>query len=332
MQGHSWEVLGHDWAVDFLRRSLRHNRIRQAYLITGTPNIGKTQFANIFAMALNCEHPELDRRPCYECRSCRLVMSGNHPDIVYSELDSDTGALRIEALRAVQQRLSLKPYQSRYKVAIVGHFDHARPQAQDAFLKTLEEPPAHAILILLAPSTEDILSTILSRCQIIPLRPVSVAQVRHALTTHFNAAPDDAELIARLSGGRIGWAINALRDPTILSDRAEALDLLEEAVRSPRRDRFDLADQLSRDRLALPALLELWQSYWRDVLLLAEGSAVRLCNLDREVSIRQLLYEVDRAAALKALKATAHALDLLATNAQPRLLLEVMFLDYPGLA
>ncbi|MBC8170309.1 MAG: DNA polymerase III subunit delta' [Anaerolineae bacterium] len=329
---HHWQIYGHDWAVDYLRKGMLHNRVRQAYLITGIPKIGKTRFAQAFAMALNCSHEDLMQRPCGECRSCRLVVSGNHPDMVYSELDATTGALKIEALRDVMRRLTLKPYEGRYRVAIIADFERARGQAQDAILKTLEEPPPYAVIILLAGSTEQTLSTIISRCQVVNLRPVGTEAIREVLVNQYGAEDDQATLLARLSSGRIGWALEALQQPDVLQQRDTALDLLENIIRMNRAGRFDVAGDLSKDKTALPPLLELWQTYWRDILLHASGSPVKPANSDRIVNMERLMYTLNADDALQGLKATRSLLEQLVTNINLRLAVEVMLLNYPGLA
>lgn len=332
---HNWPVWGHDWAVEFLRTSMAHGRNRHAYLITGTRSIGKNQLAHAFAMALNCTHEDPSQHPCGECRSCRLIYSGNHPDMLYSETDEKTGQLKIDTIRDVMRLLALKPFDSRYRVAIFDNFDAAQPRAQDALLKTLEEPAPHAVLILLAQSTERVMSTITSRCQIVPLRPVPQETVHDFLMMH-GAEEDRATLLARLSNGRIGWALNALRDEVVMQEREDMLSMLEDIISSNRTGRFAIAenmDKLARkDKMAVSNLLETWQTYWRDVLLLTEGSLVKPCNSDRHVQIQQIAQRIQPADALRALKATRTTLnETLKTNASVRLALEVLFLDYPGL-
>jgi DNA polymerase-3 subunit delta' len=329
MTSHLWPVYGHDWAVEHLRKGMANGRIRHAYLIVGPESVGKNALAHALAQALNCTG---EHSPCGQCRSCRLIASGNHPDLLYSELDPGTGVLRIEEVRSVTGRIALKPYEARYRIAIFRDFDHAQPRAQDALLKTLEEPPPAAVLILLAPTTEALLATITSRSQVISLRLVPAETICDILIERWNADPQQAALLARLSGGRIGWAIRALEDPSLLDQRQQALDLLEQALSQNRGGRFALAEDLSKDKLALAPLLELWQTYWRDVLLLAEGSKVSPANIDREDSLRQLARAISPQDALAALRATRETLHNLVYNLNLRLALEVMFLDYPGLA
>jgi len=334
-RNHNWPVWGHDWAVEFLRKSMAHGRNRHAYLITGTRGIGKNQLAHAFAMALNCTHEDPAMHPCGECRSCRVIYSGNHPDMLYSQTDEKSGQLKIDAIREVTRLLALKPFDSRYRIAIFDDFDAAQPRAQDALLKTLEEPSSHAVLILLAQSTERVMSTITSRCQIIPLRPVPSETVQNFLEMH-GAEEERATLLARLSSGRIGWALNALREDVVMEEREDMLNMLENVINSNRAGRFAIAEDLDKlarkDKAAIRTLLETSQTYWRDILLLAQDSPVKPCNSDRHVQIQQIVQRTQPEEALRAIKATRAMLnETIKTNANVRLALEVLFLDYPGL-
>ena len=328
---HPWPVFGHDWAVEQLRKSMFHGRVRHAYLITGTDSIGKQTLADAFAMALNCTAPDEAQRPCGVCRSCKLILSGNHPDMVYAETDENTGALKIEAIRTVTRSLAMKPFEARYRVAMFPFFDRAQPRAQDALLKTLEEPPPHALIILLARSTESLLSTITIRSQVIRLRPVALHRIRDYLVEHYGTERDHAELLARLSAGRIGWAINAAQDDALRENRGGALDLLEKCLSYTRAQRFEVAEDLSRDKALLADVLELWQTYWRDLLLVCEDSRVPPANSDRLVALQRLSLSLTTDEVLHALHATRALLDNLQYNLNLRLALEVLFLEYPGL-
>lgn len=327
MNAETWNVYGHDWAVDHLRKSIAHKRIRHAYLFVGAESVGKETLARAFAMTLNCTNPDV--QPCGECSSCRRILSGNHPDVLTIERESETGALKIEEIRTATQRLALKPFEARYRIAIFRDFDTAQARAQDALLKTLEEPSPHAILMLLARSLEAILPTIASRSQVIQLRPAPVADVHRLLAETRSVDEEMAALIAHVSGGRIGWALRALDDPDLMAQRDQALNLLEEALSMNRAHRFDLANDLSKDKAALLTLLELWQTYWRDAVLLAAHAGVEPTNIDRAYALDTLGARYPAETMLAALNATRGTLQTLTTNANIRLALEVMFLDYP---
>lgn len=330
---HNWPVYGHDWAVNHLRKGIAHSRTRHAYLITGVDNIGKRTLAYSLAMALNAPLAGEPGNIDHDHRAARNIRGGAHPDIVLSERDEKTGALKIDAVRALTSKLALKPYEAAYRVAILDDFQFARPQAQDALLKTLEEPAATSVLLVLANTTDGILPTITSRCQVLHLRPLSVATTRAVLEDHYHVPPPDADLIARVSGGRVGWAIQAAAPASdLMATRAAALNALEDALRMNRAGRFAVAEELGKDKLAALPVLDLWVTYWRDVTVKATGAALPVTNIDREDTLVALAGNVPAEAATRALLATREARTTLQrTNANPRLVLEVMFLDYPGL-
>ena len=330
-----WGVVGQGWAVDFLRRSLLNGRSRHAYLFSGSASLGKMTLARAFAMALNCQHPQPARRPCGKCRPCKAIASGNDPDLILAQSSDDGAPLKIDAIREVTRMLALKPYAARYRVAIFDDFDKVAPLAQDALLKTLEEPAPEAVLIVCASAAEGVLPTIRSRAQHIPLRPSPSSQIAAELQAR--GCPDEqAQLIARLSGGRMGWALAALSDESALAFRAEMVDLLSKILSERRLGRLHAADALSkrvgRDKALLRRILELWLSYWRDVMLQGCGSPVEPCHSDRSAEIRALSARIDAAAAHGAITATQQTMRALATNANIRLLLDALFLEYPGLS
>jgi len=329
----TWGVIGHEWAVSQLQQSLLNQRARHGYLIIGPESVGKETLARGFAMALNCLERREKKRPCGVCSSCQRVLSGNHPDILYSQQDSNTGALKVDEVRSLASKLALKPYEAHYRVAILRDFDRAQPLAQDALLKTLEEPAAHSVLILLAEDIGRILPTITSRSQVITLRPVAARTIALSLRDEHDLDEAQSVLLAQLSGGRPGWAIRAAKQPELLNMRVEGLDQLQTLLGENRAGRFAAAETLSKDKAALLNQLELWQTFWRDVVLLAEASGVQVANVDKQDYLSALAAHLTPEEALKALKATRDLIGTLSsTNANARLALEVMLLDYPGLA
>ncbi|MYD11656.1 MAG: DNA polymerase III subunit [Chloroflexi bacterium] len=328
-----WPVIGHDWAVAFLRRSLAHGRNRHAYLISGSPALGKMTLALTFAQALNCEAESPAGRPCLACRACKAIGRGHDPDLIVAAAE-DGAPLKIDAIREAARLLALKPYSARYRIAVLDDVHMVAPLAQDALLKTLEEPPGHAVLLLLAAGVERVLPTIRSRAQHLPLRPAPLELIKRQLIGR-GCEEERADLLARLSGGRVGWALSASADDALLVFRDEMLDILSRVLDGARLRRMQESDKLSRragkDKALLRRALEIWQSYWRDVLLQCYESPVKPCNSDRQAQIRALAARLEPAAALVALAATDRTLGALSTNANLRLALDALFLDYPGL-
>lgn len=325
LQPGQWNLIGHEWAVEHLSRSIKHNRLRQAYLITGAESIGKTTFARAFAQTINCQDSYF--QPCNKCRACLLTARGQYADVRIIEPDGNT--MKIEQVRDFQHQLSLRPVEAHSRILILRKFHRATSEAMDALLKTLEEPPASVVLILTADSSEALLPTIRSRCQPIHLRTLPIATVRQALQTHFHAEPEQAALIAQLSGGRIGWAIRALADEVMLSDRADWLTLLEQALSASRSARFALVEPLGRERAELLKGLDLWQSYWRDVLLRYHSTGVPVTNRDHAQTIQQLAVGLKAEDVLRVISAIRRTMTYVEANVNPRLALEVLMLDLP---
>lgn len=325
----NWGLIGHEWAVDLLASRLATERAGHAYLITGVPGTGRSTLALRFAQAMNCQSPDVPPGvPCGHCRACTLIARGVHPDV--QVVRADGRSIKIEAIRDLQRDLSVSPVEGRYRVAMIEEIQVATDQAQDALLKTLEEPPATTRLILTADSAENVRPTIVSRCQVVPLRPVRAQAISAALVSRYSLPADEASTLARLAAGRPGWAIAAVDDENQLARRREMIDLLLAVLRGGRTERFNVSENIARDE-SLPLLLETWQSWWRDVLLTVEGSSVAPVNADRWEELRALSYDVTAEEARRALLAIRRTLDALNKYANTRLALDVMLLDMPYL-
>ncbi len=325
MTASTWPVSGHTWAVLNLDRAISDDRPAQAYLISGPPHIGKTTLARAFALALNCRS-DASARPCLRCRSCQLIMSGKYPDVQL--IAPDGLRLKIDQVRALQHDLALRPVEGRYRVAIFDQFETATTEAQNALLKTLEEPPDYAVLILLAADPELLLPTIVSRCQQLPLRPLTTTQVNEALIKTWGVETRQANMLAHLAGGRLGWAVTAANDPAILQDRARYLNDLVMLLKADRVARFNYAEIVTK-KDNVREVLDLWRTWWRDVLLAASGSTADFVNIDRAEEIHALAQQVnvDQAAACAA--ACGRALWQIDRNVTARLAVEVLLLDLP---
>jgi DNA polymerase-3 subunit delta' len=322
-----WGVVGHDWAVALLRSSLSAGRVAHAYLFSGPPQIGKRTLALALAQALNCAQPDA---PCGRCPSCLKIARGVHPDVRLITGEGTGGNIKIEQVRALQHEAVLAPYEGRYRVFIVRQMEQATLEAANSLLKTLEEPPAQVILVLTAIHSESLPQTIVSRCQHLGLRPVATPVVEEMLRDK-GVTPVQAQLLARLSGGRLGWALQAAADEDLLRQRQQGLDRLARLLTAGRVERLAFAHEASADPAAARQLVELWTCWWRDLALFGQG-AEGLVNADQAEQFKLVSDQLTLAHALgilRALQATAAQLE---ANVNPRLALEGLFLQLPLLA
>ena len=325
-----WPVIGHDWAVRQLQQAVAEGEVPHALLITGPEDVGKATLALTVAAALLCTAPPAER-PCGTCSACRRVASRNHPDLLVVEPEAEGGSLKIEPIRDLERFMILTPAEARSKLAIIQHFERATPSAANALLKTLEEPPAYAHLILLATDADTLLPTVVSRSQHFALRPLSRLTVQQALQQRWGAAPEVAEQLARLSCGRLGWAVQALTDPQRRQQIDEAVLKWLTLLRQELPARFVAAAELAKDPVQLALVLEMWQLAWRDVLLLQTENAEGITYLEQQAALREVATSVTVGQTVNALKTLEQAQEALRRNANALLLTENLLLDLPTL-
>jgi DNA polymerase-3 subunit delta' len=328
----NWGLVGHEWAVQMLKEHLTHVSIRHAYLFSGPPGLGRRTLALRLAQALNCIRPVGPAEPCGECKTCQQIERMQYADLAVIQAEKEGGTLKVEQIRAIRQSLVLKPYQGKYRVALFLRFQEANANAQNALLKTLEEAPAHVILILTADTPEQLLPTITSRCEIMRLRPLSIETVEGYLRER-GANEEIARLLAHISGGRPGYALRLMQDKETLAFRADRLEDLQSLLKSNRRERFAYAERLTdrkneaKERFRETLLL--WLSFWRDVMLGASGAEAPFTNVDRSTEIEALAGKLPLAEARRLVAAGEEAIDKLEHNVNARLLAEVLLLDWP---
>jgi DNA polymerase-3 subunit delta' len=257
-----------------------------------------------------------------------------HPDLAVIQSVDDEGdakeggMLKVDQIRELQRTLTLKPYQSPYRVTLFLRFHEANDNASNALLKTLEEAPAHAILLLTADNPEGLLPTIVSRCEILRLRPLPIEAVSADLIER-GIQEDQARLLAHISGGRPGFARRLSEDASLLEKREERLDDLQTILPASRVEKFSYADKLSKDKDAMRQTILVWLSYWRDVLLRVAGAESPLVNVDRNMEIEFLAGRLDLSSARKVVNDHESALEKMERNVNSRLLAEVLLLDLP---
>jgi DNA polymerase-3 subunit delta' len=224
----------------------------------------------------------------------------------------------------------MSPLEGPWQIAVLDQFELATAGAANALLKTLEEPPRNVVLVLLAQQGESLLPTIVSRCQIIALRPIARSVIYQALIERWNVAAEHAEFLSHICGGRLGWSITASRSPQLLETRKQRLDDMVKLLRGRRVARFAYAESLSKQASdAISETLELWSGWWRDVLLLTSGCPIPLTNIDRQPELEHIAVRCTTNTAHTALSALNTTTDQLSRNANTRLALEILLLSLP---
>jgi len=324
-------ILGHQWAVDLLQAHLIHQRLRHAYLITGPTGVGRRTLAVWFAQAINCSTPPTPGEPCQQCRNCRQIADMQHPDLSVVQADPPGSILKVEPVRELQRTLALTPYQAENRIALLLRFEEANLNAANALLKTLEEPPPNVVMILTAQSQEDLLPTIVSRCESVRLRPLPLDETAAGLQTHWNLPEDEARELAHLSGGRPGYAITLHKNPETLEQRQTWLNDLFDLLKQTRVQRFRYANTIAKDKHTFRELIQVWASLWRDVMLRSSGAKVPITNLAYEDQITPLAGSVPMETTHGVIRQLERTLLLLDKNINTRLAAEVLMLELPYL-
>jgi DNA polymerase-3 subunit delta' len=333
-----WNTLGHKKALSLFQVSLEAGRFAHAYLLVGRVHVGKMTMARDLACALNCEseHP-----PCGECSSCRRIADGKHSDVVEIGLRRNTAEsknqteISIEEIRQIQHAASLPPFEGRRKVFIIDGAELLSLEAANCLLKTLEEPSASTVFVLLTTNEQLLPATVVSRCQRVELAPLPAGVVESALVERWGLPAERARLLSRLSHGCLGWAVTA-RDGDSLAQREERLSELVSIIDGNNETRFasaaDLSTDFGKDRDGVYETLALWVDWWRDLLIVKTGLGNMAINIDRADVLHRMAQAYDLAQIRSAIGSLLEVGEQLKLNANPRLALEVLMLGLPEAA
>ncbi|MDA1035978.1 MAG: DNA polymerase III subunit delta' [Chloroflexi bacterium] len=332
-----FNVLGHETAVKAFKTATHGGRLHHAYLITGPAHVGKLTLAMQIAQAMNCLRP--DDAPCRECEACKRIASGLHADVRVIAVDPEATegpktAIGIDSVRELIGAAHLRPYEGRTRVFVFDEAERMTHDAANALLKVLEEPPPDVLMLLLSADEDRVLPTITSRCQLIQLHPLAVDRVTRILNEQ-GVTADQADVIARLSRGCVGWAIDASHDPALLAGVHQRLERIAGVIEESLEARFSYAEELARrfqrDRAAGREELYLWLRWLRDILLIQQGQEGGVVNVSWSGTLHRQAASFTPADAVRWLHLVTESIEFLERNANARLALDVLMLEAPPL-
>ena len=353
-----WTTFGHPGATRLLSKSSESGRLAHAYLITGPEKIGKRTLAIDIACMVNSEpvvdmfgeSPNIDLASSHQAERIRRGIHSDvrviDPETVSSEDEKKKTSsnnrgdrrvrmgIRIGHIRDLIEESITAPFEGTKKVFIIDAADRMNDEAANALLKTLEEPSEDVIIILIAPSVESVTqSTVVSRCQLIELRPVDIEVIESELIERFEVDEAKAHSLARLSRGCPGWAIDALNDPTIIDAHNQAVLRFAEIITGNIEERFRYARQTGgqfwRDRDAVMAEMQRWLEWWRDVAMMRHKLDDHVTNIEWSDLFSEIASQLKEAQISGAVTSIQDAQSALEANAVPQLTFEVLMLDLP---
>jgi DNA polymerase III subunit delta' len=335
-----WQTVGQPKIVDLLTRAMEQDSLSHAYLMVGPPQVGKMTLALDLATALNCRE-EKEKRPCGECLSCQKIKAGKHADVQVVGLNQgqDSGEVKerteigIDRIKDMLHSANLPPFEGDFRVYIIDEAGNLSMDAANRLLKTLEEPTGKVVFILLTAQARLIPETVISRCQRLNLRRLKVSEVEEYLISRRHLDLEKAKLLARLSHGCLGWAIQAGEDTHWLEERREQFEKMRMMVKGSLIERFEVAAQMAlqfgRKRESVYETMDAWTGWWRDLLLVQTGCRDNIINIDFGPALVEMAGAYSLAQIKTAIQNTTEAVEQLKLNANSRLVMEVLMLNLP---
>lgn len=318
-------IIGHEEIIRHLKNAMKTGKISHSYIFTGAPGSGKKLLAGTFAMTLQCETGETE--PCLKCDSCKKAIGKNHPDIIIVNHEKP-GTISIDEIREqVIHDVAIKPYCSPHKIYIVAEADLMTPQAQNALLKTIEEPPEYAVILLLTSNIDSLLPTIQSRCVRLDLKVVDDSLIKKYLMERLQVPDYQAEIDVSFAQGSIGRAKEVATSEEFASMTANALKILKFANKM---EVYELADEIkniSAEKHNINDYLDIFQFWFRDVLMFKATREIDNLVFKQEINyIREQASERSYENIEKILDALARTKVRLRANVNLELALELLFL------
>jgi len=319
-------IIGQSSLISKMERILAGGRIVHAYLFTGPAGIGKKTMSKLLAQALICKGP--GDKPCNSCSTCHQFVSGNHPDVIWIRRQEDKTGITVDQIRSMQSAVKAKPYQAGRRICFIENAHLMTEQAQNALLKTLEEPPSNTLFFLLAENTSTLLPTIVSRCQVFRVGSLSREDVTAILLNHLSVSKEEAATYAALSQGNPGKALSLAGDEVFRGCREKLINGLAQLGSLKALELYGLFDEY-RERA--DELLEIMEVWFRDLLVFRETRDEELVvNLDKVPQIVRQSNNLTGRDLKMMLEQVNYCRKLLKSNCNYQLTIENMLLSYQG--
>lgn len=293
------EIVGHVLIKSHMIKGISANKVSHAYILSGEDDAGKNLLANAFAVLLQCEQPQEEKisgKPCGTCTSCLQAKSSNHPDIIH--VTHEKVSIGVDDIRIqLNNDIQIKPYSNPYKIYIIDEAEKLTEQAQNALLKTIEEPPSYGIILLLTNNVNSLLPTILSRCVTLKLSPVDKVEIKKHLMEKHRIPDYLAELSQVFSGGNVGRAIKFSTSEEFSEKKEIALHILKYIQRMKLYEIMDEIKKISKNKEEINEYLDFFILWFRDVLLYKATSEVTLLTYKNEANVikeHSLKYSYDK--------------------------------------
>lgn len=319
------DVVGHKDIIQYIRNAVTAGQVSHAYILNGERGSGKKMLASLFAMTLLCEQKGPD--PCNQCHSCKQANSGNHPDIIHVTHEKPNTISVDDIREQVNATVAVKPYQGPYKVYIIDRAELLTVQAQNALLKTIEEPPEYAVFLLLTENAETLLPTINSRCVMLKLRNIKDTLIKRYLMENLQVPDYKAEVCTAFAQGNMGRAIMLANSEHFNEIKDEAVQLLKYIREMELSEVIAAINSISAYKLEITDYLDILMIWYRDVLLYKATK-----EIDKVVFKDQIQYIKEQAKTSsyegieKILEALEKAKTRLKANVNFELTMELLFL------
>ena len=276
------DILGHEQIKEHFRNAVETGKVSHAYILSGEAGMGRKSLANAFALSLLCEKGMAE--PCMQCHACKQVLSGNHPDLIYVTHEKPASIGVDDIREQLNDTIQVRPYSSYYKIYIVDEAEKMTVQAQNALLKTIEEPPAYAVILLLTTNQDSFLPTILSRCVQLKLKPLKDTVVKEYLVQSLGEDESQADIYAAFARGNLGKAIHLAQSEEFGIMYKEMLRLLKHIKDTDISGLLDYIHKVKEENLDIRECLDFMQMWYRDILMYKTTKDINLLIFKDEFS------------------------------------------------